>query len=53
VHYPQPVHRSHAYRSNAELQHTEAATRQVLSLPVHPGLSPTDLQTIAEAVNRE
>jgi len=53
VHYPLPVHRSHAYRSTADLPHSEAAARQVLSIPVHPGLSPEDIRLIAEAVNGE
>ncbi len=51
VHYPVPVHQSPAYRREAALAHTDAAARQVLSLPVHPQLSTTDLERIAEVVN--
>lgn len=61
IYYPTPIHQQQAFvqmyaegRLNAATQpplpHTEAAALQVLSLPVHPGLSDTDLQTIVTAV---
>jgi dTDP-4-amino-4,6-dideoxygalactose transaminase len=46
VHYPVPLHRSAAYRTAATLPHTDTAATQVLSLPVHPALSETDLDRI-------
>ncbi|MBM0256505.1 DegT/DnrJ/EryC1/StrS aminotransferase family protein [Micromonospora sp. 4G55] len=51
VHYPLPVHRSHAYARPYELPHTERAATEVLSLPVHPHLTTTELAYLAEQVN--
>jgi dTDP-4-amino-4,6-dideoxygalactose transaminase len=51
VYYPTPVHRLPAYRTPTDLPDTEAAAGQVLSLPVHPALTDTDLDRIAQAVN--
>ena len=50
VHYPVPLHRSRAYRSRVHLPRTETAATQVLSLPVHPALSDTDLDRIITTV---
>lgn len=52
VHYPisihkQPVYRELGYRDSLPI--SEKATEEVLSLPVHPALSRTDLQEIVEA----
>lgn len=54
VHYPRPVHRLPAYAAGpwneADLPQTERACREVLSLPVHPGLTGDDLDRIAVGV---
>ncbi|MYW04468.1 DegT/DnrJ/EryC1/StrS aminotransferase family protein [Streptomyces sp. SID3343] len=50
VHYPVPLHRSPAYRDALDLPHTDRAAAEVLSLPVHPHLSESDLDRIAGAV---
>ncbi len=52
IHYPisihkQPVYRELGYRDSLPV--SEKATEEVLSLPVHPSLSRTDLQEIVEA----
>ncbi len=53
IHYPVPIHRQPLYQ---ELGYTdiipnaEAASREVLSLPVHPSLTQEDLDTIIQAV---
>jgi perosamine synthetase len=52
IHYPTPVHHSPAYNVSATLPHTEQATAEVLSLPVHPHLTALDLARIVAAVNR-
>ena len=52
VYYPTQVHKLPSFNLDLSLQHTEDATRQVLSLPVHPSLSKKDLNQIADAVNR-
>lgn len=49
--YPVPTHRLPSFRADVDLPETERAARECLSLPVHPSLSPTDLERIATAVN--
>lgn len=57
VHYPTPAHRLPPFRSltagrNVEfaLEETGRACREVVSLPVHPGLSDADLDRIIQAL---
>jgi dTDP-4-amino-4,6-dideoxygalactose transaminase len=56
VYYPLCIHEQPLYRDlgyGSEVYPVaEAAAREVLSLPVHPALSPADLQRVADAVNR-
>ena len=55
VYYPVPIHRQPHFMEmgydTMRLPVTEQMSRQVLSLPVHPGLSQEQLATIATAVN--
>ena len=54
VYYPVPVHQQRFYKDmgyNLTLPEAERAAQEVLSLPIHPGLSNADLQTIVDAVN--
>jgi len=55
VYYPVPIHKQSFYVSDLgfkdSLPETEHAAQEVLSLPVHPSLSPSDLETIVSAVN--
>jgi perosamine synthetase len=50
VYYPTPIHRLPAYDLDLDLPRTEAAAREVLSLPVHPNLSAAQLGHIVDAV---
>jgi dTDP-4-amino-4,6-dideoxygalactose transaminase len=53
VYYPRPIHLMTFYRTRygpTQLPRTETAARQVISLPVHPGLSADDLHRISAAV---
>ena len=54
VYYPVPVHRQEVYRQlgygDQRLPVAEMASRQVLSLPVHPALTAQDLETIVTAI---
>jgi len=53
VHYPLPVHQQPLYQSLGywgEFPHAEQASREVLSLPVHPLLTQDDLERIVTAV---
>jgi perosamine synthetase len=52
VYYPTQVHKLPSFNLDLELTHTQDATNQVLSLPVHPSLSKRDLKRIAQAVNQ-
>ncbi len=58
VYYRTPIHRLKAYAGRAvgpspgpDLRRTEQAAAEVLSLPVHPLLTPADLERIVDAVN--
>lgn len=51
VYYPVPNHRLPSFNCPADLPNTEIAAKEVLSLPVHPSLSPADLERIVTAVN--
>jgi dTDP-4-amino-4,6-dideoxygalactose transaminase len=52
VYFKMPVHKTPLYQrlgyGKKKLKNTEAASRHVLSLPVHPGLSPQDLRRVAD-----
>ena len=54
IHYPAPVHLHPAYRGRLagreNLMETERAVPEVLSLPIYPELSNTDVQAVLEAV---
>lgn len=51
VYYPTPIHRLPSFDVHLDLPETERATREVLSLPVHPALDQGDLERIVAAVN--
>lgn len=53
VYYPEPIHNMTAYAegwAEGDLPETERACAEVLSLPMHPHLSPTDVAYIAETL---
>jgi perosamine synthetase len=51
VYYPTQVHKLPSFALKIDLNETEAATKEVLSLPVHPGLSKKDLNRIVSVFN--
>jgi dTDP-4-amino-4,6-dideoxygalactose transaminase len=51
VYYPHPVHTLPAFARSESLPATEQAASQVLSLPVYPSLTESELETIVSAVN--
>jgi perosamine synthetase len=55
IYYPVPIHKQTYYLKelgyNQSLAEAEKASLEVLSLPIHPGLSSIDLETIVEKVN--
>lgn len=56
VHYPVPLHQQPAYRSQVRavgsLEVSESVSRRVLSLPMHPYLDATTMETIVHALGR-
>jgi dTDP-4-amino-4,6-dideoxygalactose transaminase len=55
IYYPLPVHQQPVYRQlgyQDSLPVAEQVSRQVISLPVHPALTPTELDRIVSEVNR-
>jgi perosamine synthetase len=52
VYYPTPVHKLKPFDIDSHLEQTELASDQVLSLPVHPGLSKRELRKVASEFNR-
>lgn len=55
VYYPVPIHKQIFYSEEltykVSMPQSELAANEVLSLPVHPGLSQEDLEKITETVN--
>ncbi len=55
VHYPLPVHRQPLYQKlGYEAEQCPTATRMsdiVLSLPIHPGLTDSDLRYMCDVIN--
>ena len=51
VYYPIPNHRLPSFARTEDLPETERAAREVVSIPVHPSLTPDDLDRIVAAVN--
>lgn len=47
IYYPRPIHRQPAYDRPATLPVAEQAAEEVLSIPVHPGLSAAQVETVA------
>ena len=57
IHYPIPVHLQPAYADlggkPGDFPHSERAAAEVLSLPMYPELSHTDVEVIAAAIKQE
>ena len=53
VYYPVPTHRLPAYDLDLDLPETERAAREVLSLPMRPGLTDDEVARVVAAVNEE
>jgi perosamine synthetase len=51
VYYPTQVHKLPSFNRPLELAETQRATREVLAIPVHPGLGRRDLRRIVGSVN--
>ena len=51
VYYPTPIHRLPSFNLQIDLPETELVIKECLSLPIHPSLTQSDLETIVAAVN--
>lgn len=56
VYYPLPIHRQPIFEKmggygNIELPQTEKATREVMSLPIHPLLTEAERERVAQVIN--
>ena len=51
VYYPTQIHKLPSFNLSLHLPETEAATQEVLSIPVHPGLTKRDLRRIVSVFN--
>lgn len=51
IYYPEPLNKIEHIRSDETFPVAEDASKRILSLPVHPGVSETDVALIASAVN--
>jgi dTDP-4-amino-4,6-dideoxygalactose transaminase len=52
VYYPTPVHKLPSFHKKLELNNTDKATLEVLSLPVHPSLSKKQLNRVIRSFNK-
>ncbi len=51
VYYPTPIHRLPSFISVHDLPVTEELVKEVISIPVHPSLTDSDLEQIVSVVN--
>jgi dTDP-4-amino-4,6-dideoxygalactose transaminase len=55
IHYPVPVHKQKAYAAYNDTRNlpvTDRVCKEILSLPLHPWLSPGEVKTVAEAIKK-
>jgi perosamine synthetase len=51
VYYPTPIHRLPSFNSVHDLPVTEELVKEVISIPVHPSLTPEELEQVVSVVN--
>ncbi|MAG20113.1 aminotransferase DegT, partial [archaeon] len=50
IYYDKPIYKQESYNEDLNLENTEKICKEVLSLPVHPGLKEEDLKKIVEVL---
>ncbi|MFA5779081.1 MAG: DegT/DnrJ/EryC1/StrS family aminotransferase [Elusimicrobiota bacterium] len=50
IHYPVPVHLQPAYKIKSKLVETEIAAKEIISLPMYPELSESDVKTVCNII---
>ena len=51
IHY-NPIHKMSFYKSKKRLPHTDIVSKEIVSLPIHPNLSNSNVSKIIKLVNR-
>lgn len=51
IYYKTPIHRMSHYSSKIILPHTDEAAANVMSIPVHPAVTPDDISEISRIIN--
>ncbi len=53
IHYPIPIHKQPLFKEYNELKlpNAEKASNEVVSIPVHPSLTPQDLERVVDVIN--
>lgn len=51
VHYPIPIHKQPLYNISISLNVSENLAKNVLSIPIHPSMSITDVSTVVDVIN--
>ena len=51
IHY-KPIHKMSFYKDHTSLPITEEIAESIVSLPIHPNLSETDLELLIKMVNK-
>ncbi len=52
IHYPMPVHKQPPIGSDADLPVTDEIVEQILSIPMHPFMTPEEVDHVADAITR-
>ena len=50
IHYPTPIHKIEAYQVSEVLPNSERATREVLSLPLYPGMEDAEVEYVIKHI---
>ena len=51
IHY-NPIHKMSFYKSRTKLPLTEKISKELVSIPIHPNLSESDVSKIIKSVNK-
>jgi len=52
IHYPYPIHKQPAYKKlYGDLNETDNITKEIVSLPLYPGMTKGDISTVVHTVN--
>lgn len=52
IYYPKPINELPAYQIDADTPHSKLAAQEVISIPVHPTLSQSQLEYVVDTINK-